>query len=287
MTNPDYLRPVPDEFISRPSGHWAEEKLDYLRRYIDIFEASMKSKWPQRNYIDLFSGPGKNSVKKTNEILLGSPIIALITRYPFTGYYFSDLDKNSTKALDSRCKASPYYNIIHIYNGNANQKVDIIVTHIKKFYPRSLNLAFLDPDGLELEWSTVAKLGELRCDLIIHYSQQGITRFGSIAYVSEEETIVDRFFGTSEWRNVYSPWYSKPRKSGLHRALMGFYKERLQSLGYQEVKQSDEILTEPLIRNDKRNVILYRLIFASKHPLGETFWQKVTKRNVYGQKQMF
>ncbi len=287
MTNPDYLRPVLDELICRPFGSWVSEKLDYLKRYIDIFETSMRLKWPQRNYIDLFSGTGKNSIRETKEIILGSPLVALTTKHPFEGYYFSDCNKDNILALNTRCNASEYYNRVHIYTADANQIVNTIVDQIKKFYPPSLNLAFLDPDGLELEWSTVAKLVELRCDLIIHYSQQGITRYGLKAFKSDEETKVDRFFGTTEWRRVYKPWYEKPRKPGLHRELIGFYKERLKSLGYREVKQSDEILTEPLIRNEKRNVPLYRLIFASKNPLGEDFWQKVTQRNVYGQKQMF
>ena len=64
-------------------------------------------------------------------------------------------------------------------------------------------------------------------------------------------------------------------------------KKQLISLGYQEVRQSDEMLAEPLIRNKRRNAPLYRLLFASKHPLGDEFWQKIIRRDVYGQKQMF
>jgi hypothetical protein len=93
MTNQDYLLAVPDGLITRPSGSWAAEKLDYISRYIDIFETSMRSKWPERNYIDLFAGPGKNIIKKTGNMLLGSPILALITRHPFTSYYFTELKK--------------------------------------------------------------------------------------------------------------------------------------------------------------------------------------------------
>jgi hypothetical protein len=73
----------------------------------------------------------------------------------------------------------------------------------------------------------------------------------------------------------------------MHRDLISFYKERLVKIGYQEVKQPNEILTEPLIRNTQNKAPLYRLIFASKHPKGDEFWQKITKRDSYGQKQMF
>jgi len=73
----------------------------------------------------------------------------------------------------------------------------------------------------------------------------------------------------------------------MHRDLLDLYKDRLRFLGYQDVKQSDEITSEPLIRNTRRNAPLYRLIFASKHPLGDEFWQKITQHDIHGQKRMF
>jgi three-Cys-motif partner protein len=162
------------------------------------------------------------------------------------------------------------------------------VNSILQFSPKSLNLAFLDPFGLELEWSTVAKLGSLpRCDLLIHYSQQGFSRYIKKAFQTENETKVDSFFGSNEWRDIYAKWCQEPRKRGLTRDLIDFYKKRLKTLGYQEVKQPDEMLTEPLIRNKERNSPLYRLIFASKHPLGEKFWKAIIGHDLYGQKQMF
>ena len=177
--------------------------------------------------------------------------------------------------------------MVHIYTENANKIVSTIVATIRQISPQSLNLAFLDPDGLELEWKTVALLGTLRCDLIIHYSQQGLTRFIRNAWEVNDETAVDRFFGTIEWRKIYATWKNKNRKSGIHRELIDLYQDRLHSLGYQNVKRSDELAYEPLIRNKRRNAPLYRLIFASKSTLGDEFWQKITKRDVYGQKRMF
>jgi len=288
MTNPDYLQAVPDGLYTLPAGAWAAEKLDYLSRYIDIFETSMRKKWSQRNYIDLFAGPGKNVVKDTTEVFLGSPLLALTTRFPFTGYYFSNNDPIQIEALKQRCSASPQCDTLNIYNENANQIVNAIVGNIRQFSPNSLNLGFLDPFGLELEWSTVAKLGTLQhCDLIIHYSQYGLNRNIKQSYETKSETAVDRFFGTNAWRDIYTLWCNKPRITSLHRELIDLYKERLISLGYQEVRQSDEMLVEPLIRNKRRNAPLYRLLFASKHPLGDEFWQKIIRRDVYGQKQMF
>ena len=53
---------------------------------------------------------------------------------------------------------------------------------------------------------------------------------------------------------------------------MDLYKQKLRRLGYQEVFHDDEIGDEPLMRRTaEKNAPLYRLLFASKHPLGNKF----------------
>ena len=87
-----------------------------------------------------------------------------------------------------------------------------------------------------------------------------------------------------KWREIYEAWRGK---SGLHRQLIDYYRERLQGLGYEEVLRGDETGYEPLMRSARRGAPLYRLLFASKHPLGHDFWHKVTRRDVHGQVRLF
>jgi three-Cys-motif partner protein len=282
-----YLDSVNDNLLMRQAGEWATEKLDYLRRYIDVFETSMRGKWHTRIYLDLLAGPGKNRISNTKNVVLGSPLIALKTRFPFTRYYFTDANAANISALQERCKASPYNNRIHTQTGDCNQLIDNIVVELKQVENNSLNLAFLDPEGLELHWNTVAKLADIkRMDMIIIYPEGGLNRIMAKIYNKPIETSVDLFFGTSEWREIYIK-YKYQHKSGHHRELIDLYKTQLQALGYKEVRRGDEAGGyEPLMRNTKRNAPLYRLIFASKNPLGERFWQAITKRNVYGQRRL-
>lgn len=281
----DYLESNDDSLLMRSSGLWAAIKLDYLRRLIDAFETSMRDKWPIRNYIDLMAGPGKNRIRRAGQVLLGSPLIALKAKHPFTGYYFVDSNLKNTRALEERCQASPYHNRIQIMTGDCNLLVDDIVKDLKRNENQSLNLAFLDPEGLELHWNTVAKLARIRkMDFLINYPENGLTRSMAKLYLSETETRVDLFFGNRKWREIYARCM---HKRGLHRDLIDQYRRQLQELGYQEVKRSDEVgLQEPLIRNIQKNAPLYRLIFASKNPLGEKFWRDITKRDVYGQRRL-
>lgn len=291
-----YLQPQDDSLLMRPFGSWVVEKLDYLERYINIFVTSMRDKpWRGTHYFDLFAGPGKCYASETKAVYLGSPLIALKASHPFTGYFFVDLESDNIAALEQRCSASPVCDRVQCFVGDSNIMVQEIVKHIstidREFIPGrwpSLNLAFLDPQGLDLHWNTVASLAKLnRMDLIIHYPQMGLGRSMSQAFKAKEQTKVDLFFGGTEWRDIYQDWRSRRSRLGIHRLLIDFYKERLQDLGYTEVLRDDQVGDEPLIRNAMRRAPLYRLLFASKHPLGHDFWHKVTRRDVYGQTRLF
>jgi three-Cys-motif partner protein len=280
---PNYLLPEEDGLLMRSAGPWAAIKLDYLARYIDVFETAMRTHWPIRNFIDLMAGPGKNRVRETKAVLMGSPLLALNTKFPFTGYYFVDNDIKILEALTQRCNASPNCSKVNIMKGDCNLVVDSIVTNLKKSERQSLNLTFLDPEGLELKWQTVAKIASIRkMDLIINYPQGGLNRQMNLQVNVKPLTPIDNFFGGVEWRTIYKKWQNK---KGLHRRLLDLYRLKLENLGYQEILGADEISSEPLIRNTKR-APLYRLLFASKNPLGIDFWKKVIRRDVHGQSQM-
>jgi three-Cys-motif partner protein len=253
----------------------------------------MRSKpWRKRHFIDLFSGPGKCFVPENKKIFLGSPLIALTTSHPFTDYFFVDFDPKVINDLKIRCKASELYDHNYFYVGDCNKIVEKIVDRILEIdnihLPdkwSSLNLAFIDPDGLEVNWKTVESLAEpYRMDLIINYPQMGLTRVMPNAIKDNPPTIVDLFFGGNEWRSIYEK-YQKREDLFIHRKLLDLLKAKLHTLGYQEVLRDDEVGDEPLMRNLK-SAPLYRLIFASKHPLGHNFWHKVTKRDVSGQKRL-
>jgi len=279
---PDFLELKDDGLFMRPVGPWTAKKLDYLARYIDIFEKAMRGKWSIRNYIDLLSGPGKNRIRGTGEILLGSPLVALTTLHPFTGYFFVEWLGQAKDALEQRCNDSHFHQRVNIYQGDCNVLVDKVIDSLRVSEMQSLNLAFLDPEGLELQWQTVVKLATIkRMDIILYYPEMGLNLNMQKLYKSGDETAIDLFFGGPEWRDVYERYHGK---IGLHRHLVDFYKSNLGTLGYSEVFRGDECVDEePLIRSQSRNAPLYRLIFASKHNLGIKFWRQVVRRDITGQ----
>jgi three-Cys-motif partner protein len=119
-------------------------------------------------------------------------------------------------------------------------------------------------------------------DLIIHYSQSGLTRNFENYVHSDNETILDRFFGDFDWRKIYEKYRLKDASS-VHKHLIDYYKSKLVDLGYAEVKDVEDYESaEPVMRNT-RQAPLYRLLFASKHKRGHDFWKIVIQKNVAGQ----
>ncbi len=277
-----YLRNDEDGLPTRTSQDYAKDKLTILKEYISRFTTSMKDKkWRALNYIDLQAGPGKNRFSPSGYLLLGSPLIALTTRFSFDHLFLVEMGQSNFNALEKRVGASQSNASVQLYNEDCNRAVNRIVEHISRLDSRylvgewpSLNLAFLDPEGLEIEWITVEKLASLnRMDLIINFSTSGITRNAGQYADLEVETVFDRFFGTREWRSIYRQTH-RHGSTAVRRALIDFYLSRLKEMGYVETKRQEKEF------KNQRNVQVYTMIFASKHDLAIQFWNDAIKHVV-------
>lgn len=227
----------------------------------------MRDKWKDRCYLDLQAGPGKNQIGE--DIALGSPLIALSAENPFNHFYFNERDTENNKALRTRVGASPLAPQVKIYAEDVNAVVETICAELPRGGQSSLNVAFLDPEGLEMEWSTVERLARInRMDLIINFSTQGIRR--ALGKDSNAAALT-AFFGTSEWKKIYE----EGRQGPYMRKLVDLYLGRLTVFNYKVDKREHDV-TEVSFRNSK-NAEVYWLVFASKHPLGDRFWKQAIR----------
>ena len=72
------LRRLADDGLLTPEvGVWCETKYRHLQNYAQMFATATKGKWGKRVYLDLFAGAGRVRVEGTDQILNGSPLIAL------------------------------------------------------------------------------------------------------------------------------------------------------------------------------------------------------------------
>ena len=200
-----YLRNEADDLKMRRSHDYAKDKLTILERYIYRFATSMKEKgWNALNYIDLLAGPGKNRFAPSGDIRLGSPLLSLMTKYPFTNYFFVEKGPQQFTSLEQRVRACQLHDRVHLSNKDCNEAIDEVIGVLSeidrnRMHGRpSLNLAFIDPEGIEeIEWKTIEKLArQQRMDLIINFSSSAITRNIRRLSNSNRVTAIDKFFGT-------------------------------------------------------------------------------------------
>lgn len=261
----NYLHPVDDGLATRQSNTYVRTKLKAIQVYLNIVSTAMKAKWPELIYLDLQAGPGKNRIGK-KEILLGSPLIALTLQNPFTRYYFNEKDPFLASALKERIKASSHADKVTVYEQDVNQAVESICKDIKKYENKALNVAFLDPEGLEVHWSSVEKLARFkRMDLIITFSTSGVLRSAGKNF----ENAINSFYGNNDWIEDIS--MSDRRKK--RRALINRYLSQLKKFGY-HIDENPTGLEEyhDISFKNTRGAEVYSLIFASKNRLGNKFW---------------
>jgi len=274
MSN-DYLSNVDDGLCTRPSGEYAIEKLDIVERCINMFSTAMKYQdWiSSLNYIDLLAGPGKNKVRETGEVRLGSPLLALTATDPFDNYFFVEADTELHSDLLLRARSSKEFAKVKSFPYDCNQAIDAIVQEISQLakshsQKNSLNLVFVDSEGLEVNWKTVEKLGrQTRSDLIMNFSTSGITRNIREAFNSQKDHAIDRFLGSRDWRGPYSELSNPGNSTLVRRFILDLYAIQLSELGYHTTAPNGEYI---VLNSGNRQ--LYSLFCASKSPLGIRFF---------------
>src|SRR5271157_14296 len=264
-----------DELPVRGSGVWAGEKLYYLERYLDIVSVGMKNRWAGKlYYVDLFAGPGKCLIRETREEIDGSPLIAL--KFNFAKYFFVESDEKCYRALAARVKVRAPEKDVDIIPGDCNDVIEKI-----KLPPASLALAFIDPTGVSpLAFDTISKLAENRkVDLIINFHEGMGIRMNLRQYTRSEANALDRFMGTSMWKESYGK--SLKSFNQVCSEIAKEYLGNLRALGYIAV-DSDWVPVKT-----HQNTLLYYLVFASKHPRGNDLWRKIKQIDTHGQRGLF
>jgi three-Cys-motif partner protein len=274
-----------DGILARSVGVWSIDKLHYIRRYLNAFTTSMRTKFPHRVYIDLFAGPGRCVIRDTtNEELDGSPLIALKLLVPFTEYHLVEMETRAAEALRARAnKEAPDKTVLY-YEKDANAAALAIADRIPF---RSLSLAIIDPTGLHLDFASLHRLtDQRRMDLIYLFPEGMCVKRNLTKFMKQQQSPLDTMLGTERWRNrVRFPEGRDALQQweAAGRPLVELFQEQLQSLGYVDVRGGSSIVE---VRN-KKNVPLYYLVFASKHPLGHDLWEKVCGIHADGQRHLF
>ena len=254
------------------SGPWSEVKLDILKRYAVEYSKILSS---QRNpsffhvYIDAFAGAGFHLSERTGEMVLGSPLNALLVRPPFREYHLIDLDGDKITGLKQFLGDRKD---VFLHKGDCNQVLlqDVFPNVLREDFRRGLCL--LDPYGLTFDWRVIQRAGEMQSlDIFINFPIYDI----NINVVHRDPQTVlplhiermNTYWGDESWRDVA---YEKSRglfgdmeEKVTNRRFAEAFRERLKKIaGFQKVPQ-------PLAMRNSKNSVVYYLFFASHKDTAE------------------
>jgi len=270
-------------------GHWTTDKLERIRKYLiaytTIFRTNVRAQYYSITYVDAFAGTGHRSRRQqqlgldtplpelvepdAQAFLKGSAYIALEVEPPFHEYVF--IERNSDRARELEKLKSEFPSKAHrirIEAADANE-------FMRKWcagtnWKRNRAVVFLDPYGMQVEWSTVQAIARTQAiDLWILFPM------AVIRLLTKDEPpppgwaqSLTRLFGTDEWREIFYPqqkaftlWGEEDVKSRQadFDAIGRYFLDRL-------AIEFAKVAPKPLQLLNSKNVPLYLLCFAAGNP---------------------
>lgn len=237
--------------MHRSGQIWTLSKLDFLEKYLPAFNKASK-RAGKTFYVDGFAGPGTNQIGK--EVRAGSPLIALNTKPAFTHYFLVEKDKKTFTSLENRVRQHALHQYTTLFQADFNDVIEPILEELPKYAP---TFFLLDPEGLELAWSTMEKIGKRnKADVFVLISGSGVARN------LQHPQLLTRFFGDDSWQ------YIRERRErgdfGVDvkddEAYTRHYVERLQTLGFGHTKYF-------LVASTRTQRVLHAWTFVAKHDI--------------------
>ena len=255
-------------------------KIQLHNYYVELFSTSMKRQWPQRAYLGLCSGAGRARVEETDEIVETTAMSAVRVQHPFTKYVFVDNDLRCIEALKGRIAALPGEHDFTLLLEDVNLAGEKIVEAMPSYSSdhKLLSFCFIDPFSADLNFDVIKALGtRYQMDFLIVLMLGRDVRTNFRRYLSDpSDTRIASLIDDPDWREG---WAGKgPGSRGVIRFILEKFDEAMTGIGYRAAQPDD---AHP-IRVFGKNVFLYSLVFYSKNPLGQKFWQ-ATRRGTHPQ----
>lgn len=276
-------------------GPWSRKKLDLLRNYLIAYTKIMTSEkiksWcKSRHYVDAFAGATYHVDKESYELIEGSPRIALNLEPGFDTYSFIDMDRRRIKdTIDPLCDEYPEKSKnIFTHCGDCNQILTekILPQFPNKGFCPQRGFMFLDPYGINLNWSTVEAVANSGIfDVLINFSVMGVYRkLGDKLPCDCDRQKINALMGTEDWLKVaYAenkqmslldlPELNKfeRRRHEIAERLVTFYQERLQTC-FKHVSRA-------VIMKNSSGGPMYALILASHAELAKKKMEEIFARD--------
>ena len=256
-------------------GDWTEQKLECVSKYLKAYTKIMNDKPFNFAYIDAFAGTGYRKQDNHDDaalqrFLAGSARRALEVKPPFPKYVFIEANKYSFTELKKLKDEFPHSNIECI-NNDANESVQQICKETD--WNNNRALIFLDPYGMEVEWTTIELIARTKAiDLWVLFPiGMGVSRTlynnGRIPQSHREK--LNKLFGRTDW---YNEFYQLTQQLSLFSENNELEKKDdiLQKIEQYYLKCLSSVFTfvaeNPLPLRNSMNSLMYLLCFAAGNP---------------------
>jgi len=253
------LPSLADDGLTTPLvGEWAEEKYQLVSCYAQVFARSMKNKWEQRIYIDLFSGAGRARVRDSGRIVPASPLLALGISDPFDRYIFSDLDEANIDALKSRVSLDYPARDVRYVQGDSNANVGQVLSLIPPYSSgnRVLTFCFVDPFNIK----------NLKFDFLCLIP----SGMDAQRNTHQDNSLYADFLDNPTWRDAWR--IEELNRRGFASFFVDQFGSAMERLGF----LWEGVPSTRIIKNEKNSAI-YHLSFFSRAPLAGRFWDECKK----------
>ena len=283
-------------------GKWTEEKLDafekYVKAYLTIMNVYRDANGWKLLYFDGFAGSGTRSQEE--EALEMQEALDLFGQEvtsedfnvyqgaaervvkiegddmrSFDHYYFVDKSEDNCLALQEKLAGYETTGKKHYLPKDANEAVRMLASTLHN-YSNCKALAFLDPFGMQINWSAIEALKDLSVDLWIlvptgviinRLLERNIDQQKGLAHAEKLEA----FFGMSE-AEIKAFFYTEKQVPTLFgddetvitkaensiRKIAQLYVERLKSI-------FPYVTEDPMVLYNNHNVPIFHLVFAAKN----------------------
>lgn len=278
-------------------GSWTEKKLKALKDYLCAYMTLMKGNPSARHfrpvYLDGFAGSGRRyATPKANEPGLleefgaseavdfykGSARIALELDKPFDKYIFVEIDPQAADDLKAHCAEFPALNT-RVVRQDANEFIKQWSASLER-HDRAL--VFLDPYGMQVDWTTIEALAKTqKVDLwvLVPLGQAIVRLLTQQQPPTAWANALTRFFGSDGWRDHF---YAVKRQTTLFGEQEAIKREvdfgRVTAFIIGRLKTIFEaVLDTPVVLRNSTGNPLYLLCFAASNPKGAKTAIKIAK----------
>jgi three-Cys-motif partner protein len=197
-----------------------ELKLSIVEKYLKFFTTALRGKFEELWYIDAFAGTGSRTIRHEErpaglldpgepervERRRGSAKIAIDVRPSFDFIVFIESKPSYVAALQELAANHPGRRIA-VVKDDANDALKSLIAANNWRSTRAV--LFLDPYGMELEWSTLEKVAATKAiDVWFLFSLSGLYRQATRQLVnvdSHKRAALTRMFGSDAWEEELYP----------------------------------------------------------------------------------